>query len=426
MFAGMASDAVSQTRMKVFISCAREDVGFADQLAAFLTDNGFKPIVDQLEMGSPEALIADAEAYVFVLTTASARSAACARELDEAKRLGKPIVAVAPAPLNGLRPPAGLSDVHCIYFYSEPAVPGSGFFDGQKRLKAVLRPHARPETVEHDLEAERRALAREREDSRRAQERQRKEEQKRERQERKLARRLAEAQMQNYFPQRPRVRFPTFRAAILGVFAAAVLAVLFVPGMPGRIRAMLGDASAVVSTLAEEEEPYSPMSVSVEEFAPERDLIAGRGGANVRNYPLTSGTLLAHIAEGTRLGVTGRLQVQGHWWFRVVMPDERVGFVREDVVRWDRQQSTPSRVAEVQAIEPAVAIEAGRAGANLRTRPTRNGRALVRLPAGADMSATGKVRQGGHWWVRVALEDGREGFVRDDVITAESRAALNL
>jgi hypothetical protein len=425
MFAGMANDAVSQTRMKVFISCAREDVGFADQLAAFLIDNGFKPIVDQLEMGSPDALIADAEAFVFVLTKASAQSTACLRELEEAQRLGRPIVAVAPGPFDGARPPAGLSDVHCIHFYSEPAVPGSGFFDGQKRLKAILRPHSRPEPAERDLEAERRALARQREDSRRAQERQRKEEQKRERQERKLARRLAEAQMQNYFPQRPRVRFPTFRAAILGVFAAAVLAVLFVPGVPGRIRAMMGDASAVVSTLAEEEEPYSPMSVAVEEFAPERDLIAGRGGANVRSYPLTSGTLLAQVAEGTRLGVTGRLQVQGRWWFRVVMPDERVGFVREDVVRWDRPQSN-ARIGEVQSIEPAVAITAGRAGANLRTRPTRSGRALVRLPAGAEMSATGKVRQGGHWWLRVALEDGREGYVRDDVITAESRAALNL
>jgi hypothetical protein len=42
------------------------------------------------------------------------------------------------------------------------------------------------------------------------------------------------------------------------------------------------------------------------------------------------------------------------------------------------------------------------------------------------MNATGKVRQGRHWWVRVSLDDGRQGFVRDDVLSAESRRALAL
>ena len=111
------------------------------------------------------------------------------------------------------------------------------------------------------------------------------------------------------------------------------------------------------------------------------------------------------------------------------VPDERRIFtVRSDVVRWTApERATQTQAsANVTAIEPAVEISAGRAGANLRTAPRRGATALVRLPAGAAMNATGKVRAGGHWWLRVALEDGRNGFVRDDVITAESRAALDL
>ncbi|MGD9980595.1 MAG: SH3 domain-containing protein [Hyphomonadaceae bacterium] len=415
----MAHDVASKTRTKVFVSCARPDAAFADQLGGFLNDNGVYASRDRNEIGPDRGdLIHEADAVVVVLTPSSAHTDACAWDVAEAQRLGKRVIAVLPAPLAGASPPPASADVDYIYFYSDPAVPHSGFFDGQKRLLAALRPTARSDAAE-----------RERREARRAAERQRKDEARREREDRKLAQRLAEAQVQTYFPpQRQGPRFPTFRAGLLGLFAAAVLAVIFVPGLPGQVRSMLGDASAVVSSIAPEEEPYSPMQVAVEEIAPERDLVAVRGGANVRDYPLTSGDLLANVPQGTRLRVTGRLNVQGRWWFRVVMPDERVGFVREDVVRWSSPErtTTPTIASNIQAIEPAVQIEAGRAGANLRTQPRRGANLLVRLPAGAAMNATGKVRAGGHWWLRVSLDDGRNGFVRDDVLTTASRAALDL
>ncbi len=414
MFTGMARTA-SNVRTKVFISHARADAGFADQLAGLLSDSGFRLLREGAGIGPDRReLVAAADALILVLTPDSLASDVCAWEVEEAHRRDKRVIAVLPAPLPGGAPP----DIECIYFYSDLAVPQSGFFDGQKRLQA---------TLSSNVSWMRKQAATER-DLRKAQERERKEEKMRGRDERALAQLLAEAQMQTHapLPRRRGPRFPVFRATILGVFALAVGAVVFVPGMPGRVRAMLGEATAVVDTLTAEEAPYDPNSVAVEEYAPERELIAGRAGANVRDYPLTSGTLLANVPNGSRLRVTGRLQVQGDWWFRVVMSDGRTGFVRSDVVRWTSPERPQQQVANIQAIEPAVQISAGRAGANLRTSPRRGASALVRLPAGAAMNATGKVRAGGHWWVRVTLEDGRNGYVRDDVITSDSRTALDL
>lgn len=421
MFTGMANKSASRVRTKVFISHARADAGFADQLAGLLDDNGFRLLREGSEIGPDRReLVAAADALVLVLTPDSLASDVCAWELEDARRRNKRVIAVLPAPLQGASA-ADVAGLECIYFYSDPAVPNSGFFDGQKRLQAALR---------SDVSWVRTRAAAER-DLRRAQERERKEEKMRDRDERALAQLLAEAQMQTHAPPQRRrsgPRFPVFRATILGSFALAVGAVVFVPGMPGRVRSMLAEASTALDTLTAEPEPYDPRQVAVQEYAPERELIAGRGGANVRDYPLTSGTLLANVPSGTRLRVTGRLEVQGDWWFRVVMPDQRVGFVRSDVVRW----TAPERATQTQAstnvtaIEPAVQISAGRAGANLRTAPRRGATSLVRLPAGAAMNATGKVRAGGHWWVRVTLGDGRNGYVRDDVITADSRTALDL
>jgi hypothetical protein len=420
MFTGMTNRAASNVRTKVFISHARADAGFADQLAGLLSDSGFPLLREGADLGpNRRELVAAADALVLVLTPDSLASDVCAWELEDARQRNKRVIAVLPAPLNGA---ADLAEMECIYFYSDPAVPQSGFFDGQKRLQAALR---------SDVGWMQKQAAMER-DLRKAQERERKEEKMRDRDERALAQLLAEAHMQTHapLPRRRGPRFPVFRATILGTFALAVGAIVFVPGMPGRVRSMLSEASAAMGTLTAAPEPYDPNQVAVEEYAPERELIAGRAGANVRDYPLTSGTLLANVPNGTRLRVTGRLQVQGDWWFRVVMPDQRVGFVRSDVVRWtapERATQTQTQAsANVTAIEPAVQISAGRAGANLRTAPRRGATSLVRLPAGAAMNATGKVRAGGHWWVRVTLDDGRNGYVRDDVITAESRSALDL
>jgi hypothetical protein len=407
--------------MSVFISHARADAAFADQLCAFLDDEGFSVVLDR-QVGSDswqrrhERMIADADCVVFVLTPTSADSATCGWDVGEALRIGKRVVLVLPGPLTGIS--VELAHLNSIYFYSDPAVPNSGFFDGQRRLRAALRdshergqsyalPRNRPS---HDRQ-EARAIA----SARLADEKERRMAEKRElKQQRKLARATQGG--------RKRGGFPFLRVTFLGLVAAAVIGVVIKPDILDAARGMIGTATAA---LAAPEEPYTPMSVPAEAFAPERALVAGRAGANVRNYPLTSGELVVEAPPGTRFRVTGRANVQGQWWFRVVLEDGRIGFVREDVVFWER--STPAvQVAGFADISPAIEVAAGRAGAKVRVRPSRSAEVIVRVPANAAMSATGKARLGQHWWVRVTLADGRAGFVRDDVLATASRQALDL
>ncbi|MEQ1490612.1 MAG: SH3 domain-containing protein, partial [Terricaulis sp.] len=102
-----------------------------------------------------------------------------------------------------------------------------------------------------------------------------------------------------------------------------------------------------------------------------------------------------------------------------------VGFVREDVVTFSAPP-VAQVVAGVTDIAPAIGVTAGRAGAKVRVAPRRNARVIVRVAASAEMQATGKIREGQHWWLRVTLADGQTGYVRDDVVTSDSRTALSL
>jgi hypothetical protein len=61
-------------------------------------------------------------------------------------------------------------------------------------------------------------------------------------------------------------------------------------------------------------------------------MAAGPLGAKVRTAPDTDARLIVHLAAGTPLAVTGRAQASGHSWYRVLLPDNRWGFVRDDVV----------------------------------------------------------------------------------------------
>ncbi len=86
---GFAAD----NRIRVFVSHARADTGFADQIGAFLHNAGFQPLLDRYESGGDGwehrigGLIEDADALVLVLTEASANSDMCAWEVEEAQRM---------------------------------------------------------------------------------------------------------------------------------------------------------------------------------------------------------------------------------------------------------------------------------------------------------------------------------------------------
>lgn len=132
-------------RMKVFVSYSRADVAFADELLAELEDRGFDAILDRHDIDPGEAwksrlgaLLLSADAVVFVLTEKSAGSPICAWEVDEARRLAKRIVPVAPGPFEGA-PPQALADLNWIHFYTTSAIPGSGLLDGARKLDRALR-----------------------------------------------------------------------------------------------------------------------------------------------------------------------------------------------------------------------------------------------------------------------------------------------
>lgn len=131
-------------RGKVFISYSRADVGFADQLVGALGDMGFDPVLDRHDIDAAEnwrarlgALILDCDAIVFVLTDASAGSEICTWEVAEAERLNKRIVPVLPRALS-VSAPSALSTLNYVGFYEDKGAPGSGFYDGLRKLERAL------------------------------------------------------------------------------------------------------------------------------------------------------------------------------------------------------------------------------------------------------------------------------------------------
>lgn len=215
-----------------------------------------------------------------------------------------------------------------------------------------------------------------------------------------------------------------FAGAVLAIVGAFVLS----PGLRNDTSGLFRQSQTALNDLVPEEEPGGAAAVSAEAYVPERTAAAGRSGANVRDYPLLSGDLIVDLPARTPLNITGRLMVQGVWWFRVVLDDGTVGFVREDVIAWGARTNVaaaPDRYA-VDPVEPALEAVAGRAGARIRTAPSTNARQIVRLEAAAPVTVTGRLRQGSHWWLRVETEDGQTGFARDDVLRAPDGGALEI
>lgn len=132
-------------KLRVFISYARDDLDFADQLVPALDLTGFDTTLDRHGISGGEEwkrrlgnLIRDTDTVVFVLSPSSARSDVCAWEVDEAVRLGKRVIPVICCALDGASPPPHLQDLNYIYFYGEPKSPGSGFGSGMAKLVGAL------------------------------------------------------------------------------------------------------------------------------------------------------------------------------------------------------------------------------------------------------------------------------------------------
>ena len=138
-------DAARDKPLGVFISYSRDDVEFADQLHATLIIGGYDATIDRhgIHVGEDWErrlgdMIRGADTVVFLLSPSSARSAACAWEVDQAMHLGKRIIPIACRPLDGALPPPALAALNYIYLYAEPRKPGTGFGPGLLDLRTAL------------------------------------------------------------------------------------------------------------------------------------------------------------------------------------------------------------------------------------------------------------------------------------------------
>lgn len=386
--------------MKVFVSSTRVDADWTHQLCAMLSDRGFKPTLDGRDVGSAEvwrpgitAALSDSEAVVFVLTDSSADAIECEWEIIEAQRLGKRVIPVMPEPLQG-RPPEFLAERNYILFYSDPVAPESGFYSGQKKLEGVLRSKRQRTTLRPPRPVPAAPPPRIRDPM--------------------------PPYDPAYMPRPPRRRgLPWLRLGLLAGAIAIAYVALTNTSVRGGLGTMWAEASSILLAPDRREEGAPDGSnVSAHEYTPEQPMMAGSSGANVRNYPLPSATILQELPANAPLNVNGRIEVQGEWWFRVVLEDGRVGFVHRSAAV---NQAAPARpVANVTAISPAVEARTGRAGANIRTRPGTRAPRIVRLEAGATVAVTGRIQQGEHRWYQLQLETGQTGWARDDVlVTAE-------
>lgn len=227
-------------------------------------------------------------------------------------------------------------------------------------------------------------------------------------------------------PRRRGPRMPWIGGGFLLLVGAFVVSFLVSSDVRDATRQVAANgATWVAEKYGMTEEPRET-GVPAEDFTPERGAFASAAGANVRDYPLPNADILTRLPSRAELNITGRLNVQGNWWYRVVLADGRIGFVHQSVVAWGRPPAAPAQVANVTEIDPEISAAAGRAGAKVRTSPSRSARVIVRVDAGAGLTVTGRRRVGEHTWYRVRTEDGREGFARDDVLVASDGGRLRV
>lgn len=143
---------------------------------------------------------------------------------------------------------------------------------------------------------------------------------------------------------------------------------------------------------------------------------AGPQGAKVRPLPSLDYEELVRLPAKTRLNVTGQAVVNGRKWYRVALADDVTGFVRSDVIVRTPSAPDDGQATSVEGDTPSTPLRTGAAGARVRVAPARDAREIVRLPPDTALKVTGSRQVGGYTWYRVRLSDGREGYVRQDVV----------
>ena len=134
-------DAPASPPTKLFISYARQDLNFVDEIVGGLELAQFHPLIDRHAiMGGDDwkrrigNLIAEADIFIFILTPASVVSEQCAREISEATQLSKRILPVLARPLGDARPPAPIPSLNYVRFDD-----GSTFTTAMKVLVRAIK-----------------------------------------------------------------------------------------------------------------------------------------------------------------------------------------------------------------------------------------------------------------------------------------------
>ena len=140
------SRAEISVRSKVFVSYARTDMAFADELVAGLEFDGrFSVLLDRSSIAQGEdwrarleALIRECDTMVFILSPSSAGSEVCSWELERALALSKRVLPVLYRELGDTVPPAALAALNYVRF------------DGDRSFMAGLKSLVEGLTVDLD------------------------------------------------------------------------------------------------------------------------------------------------------------------------------------------------------------------------------------------------------------------------------------
>jgi hypothetical protein len=140
----MATDAAHapdhQPKAKIFISYSRKDMAFAGRLEAALKERGFQVLIDRAEIYAFEdwwkriqALIAQADTVIFLLSPDAVTSPVCAKEVAFAASLNKRFAPTVFRRVDDKQVPEALSRLNFIFFDDEVL-----FADSLNRLCEAL------------------------------------------------------------------------------------------------------------------------------------------------------------------------------------------------------------------------------------------------------------------------------------------------
>lgn len=128
-------DSASTAKTRAFISYSRRDLGFADRLQNALKDREIDTLVDRedIEKGEKwwariEQLIAECDAFVFIMSQHSLSSKDCLDEVTFAAGLNKRVFPVVVSDISDVVVPEEIKAVNYVLFTANPAVGASGAF----------------------------------------------------------------------------------------------------------------------------------------------------------------------------------------------------------------------------------------------------------------------------------------------------------